>query len=162
MYNFILDSDALIKLTYSEAIIDICKNYNCFITTKIKEETIEEGKKRFYQDALIIEKLVENKLLKVIDEKKLEIKEQNLGKGEISVLDLYHSKRNSIIITDDIAFIKYLENKNLLYLIPTALILLLKKQKIIDSKQAINYLEKLKPFIKEEIYKDIKEELKGG
>lgn len=162
MYNFILDSDALIKLTYAEIIIDICKNYNCFITTKVKDEVIEEGKKRFYQDALIIEKLVKNKLLKIIDGKKLKIKEVNLGKGEISTLELYHSKRNSIIITDDLTFIKYLERKNIQYLIPATLILLLKKKKIIDLKQTIIHLEKLKPFIKEEVYKDIKKEIKGG
>jgi len=58
MYNFIFDSDALIKLTHSELIIKICENYGCFITDKVKEETVDEGKKRFYPDAEIIDNLI--------------------------------------------------------------------------------------------------------
>ena len=45
MHNLILDSDALIKLTHSEAIFKVCETFSCLITSEIKEETVKEGKK---------------------------------------------------------------------------------------------------------------------
>ncbi len=169
MYNLILDSDALIKLTYAKAIVIICKTFNCLITNEIKEETVEEGKKRFYPDALVIEKLIKDNLVKIRSPKrKLNIKEETefganfvgFGKGEKSVLGLYQSTRNSIVISDDSAFIRHLEDKNIPFFIPADLIILLKKLNKINLKEAMYFLDGMKVFIKEEVYNETKKELK--
>ena len=171
MYNLILDSDALIKLTYSKAIFMVCKTFNCLITNEIKEETAEDGKKRFYPDALVIEKLIKDNLVKIRDPKrKPSIKEDaqtefgtkfiGFGKGEKSVLGLYHSTRNSIIVSDDSAFIKHLEDKNIQFFVPADLIILLKKLNKISLKEATHFLDGIKVFIKEEVYNETKKELK--
>ncbi len=159
MYNFIFDSDALIKLVYSGALINVCKNFNCIITSEIKKETVDEGKKRFYPDAELIEKLIENKLLKIKNPNKNVEPIKNLGKGELSILSLSKEVKNHIIISDDKTFIKELEKEDINLLVPTDLIVLLKRLNKINQKEANDYLEKIKMFIKEENYKKIKKEL---
>jgi len=160
MYNLILDSDALIKLTYSKAIFMVCKTFNCLITNEIKEETVEEGKKRFYPDALVIEKLIKDNLVKIRDPKRKPSIKEDFGKGEKSVLGLYHSTRNSIIVSDDSAFIKHLEDKNIQFFVPADLIILLKKLNKISLKDAVYFLDGMRVFIKEEVYNEAKKELK--
>jgi len=160
LYNFIFDSDALIKLTHSEIIFNVCKIFNCLITEEVKEEAVTEGKKRFYPDAFVIEKLIKNNLLKVrVPKRKLKIKE-SLGKGEISVLKLHSGARKSTIISDDSAFIKYMENKDIIFFVPSDLIILLKKLDKISLKEALYFLDRMKVFIKEEVYNETKKELK--
>ena len=160
MHNLILDSDALIKLTHSEAIFKVCETFSCLITSEIKEETVKEGKKWFYPDALVIEKLIKDNLVKIRDSKrKLGIKE-DLGKGEKLVLELYHSARNSTIVSDDLAFIRHLENENIPFFVPSDLIISLKKLNKISLKEALYFLDKLKVFIKEKVYNETKKELK--
>jgi len=161
MYKLLLDSDALIKLTHSEMLYKLCKIFNCLITNEVREETVQEGKKRFYPDALAIEKLIENNFVKIkCPKRKLRIKE-DFGKGEKSVLELYRSTRNSIIITDDSKFISYLEKENIPFFIPSDLIVLLKGLNEINLKESLYFLGKMRVFIKEDVYNETKKELGG-
>jgi len=160
MYKFVIDSDALIKLTKSELVDKVCRYYNCFITTEVKNECVDEGKKRLYEDALKIEEFIIQNLLKIRDIKKVRKISENLGKGEISIVNLYFQEKNSIIITDDSAFIKYLEENNIKFFIPADLILLMKISNKIDYKTALIYLKRMKNFIKEKVYNDIKKDIK--
>lgn len=159
MYNLIFDSDALIKLTNSEAIFKICGTFNCLITNEVEGETVTEGKKRFYSDALIIEKLIKNNFLKIKTPKKSLVLKEDFGMGEKSVLELYHNTRGGIIVSDDSAFIRHLEKENIPFFIPSDLIILLKKLNKISLKEALYFLDKIKIFIKEEVYNETKKEL---
>lgn len=159
MYNLLLDSDALIKLTHSGALVRICESFYCITSGEVKREGVDEGKKRFYPDAEIIENLIENRLLKIKNpKKKIKIKD-NLGKGELSILDLHKEIKNHLIVSDDTKFIKELEKDNIRFLVPSDLIILLKKLGKINQKEAKSYLEKIKVFIREEDYKNHKKEL---
>jgi len=160
MYKFVIDSDALIKLTKSEVLWEICNHYNCIITSEVKNECVDEGKKRLHKDALKIEEFINKNLLKVRDVKKERKIKENLGKGEISTASLYFQEKNSVIVTDDSAFIKYLEESNIKFFVPADLILLMKNSRKIDSKTALKYLKKMKLFIREEVYADIKKDIK--
>ena len=162
MYKFIVDSDALIKLTKSGILETICHHYDCIITVEVKNECVDEGKKRLYKDALKIEEFIDKKLLRIIDLKKSRKIKENLGKGEISTLNLYFQEKNSAIVTDDSAFIKYLEENKIKFFIPADLILLMKVSNKIDEKTALNHLEKIKDSIREEVYNDIKKDIKEG
>ena len=160
MYKFIIDSDALIKLTKSEILEVVCRHYKCIITTEVKNECVDEGKKRLFTDALKIENFINKNLLKIVDLKRIRQIKENLGKGEVSAVNLYFQERNSTIITDDSSFIKYLEENKINFLIPADLILLLKSSNKIDKKGALNYLENMKDFIREEVHNNIKEDIK--
>lgn len=160
MYKLIVDSDALIKLMKSGVLEKICQYYNCIITNEVKNECVDEGKKRLHKDALKIEELINKKLLITKDAKKARKIKENLGKGEVSTVNLYFQEKNSIIVTDDSAFIRYLEENNIKFLIPADLILLMKNSNKIDRKTALKYLEKMRDFIREEVYTDVKKDIK--
>jgi len=154
MYNFIFDSDALIKLTHSGCLNKICEIFNCITTTQVKEETVDEGKKRFYPDAEVIEKLIEDNLLIVKKPKKISETNKRLGKGELSVLNLNQEIKTSIIVSDDQTFLRKLEQEKIDFLVPTDLIVLLERLRKINKKEANNYLEGIKVFINEEKYRE--------
>ncbi|MBN4049200.1 hypothetical protein JYT91_01140 [archaeon AH-315-M20] len=162
MYKFIIDSDALIKLTKSGLTEKICNYYNCLITVEVKKECVDEGKKRLHEDALKIEEFINKNLLKIRELKKVKKIIERLGKGEISTVNLYFQEKGSRIVSDDSAFIKYLEENNISFFIPTDLILLMKISNKINNKTALKYLEKMKHFIREEVYKDVKKDIKEG
>jgi predicted nucleic acid-binding protein len=159
MYKLLLDSDALIKLTKAGLLEDVCRHYNCIITTEVKNEAVDEGKRRLHQDALKIEYLINKKSLKIKDSKKSRKTKENLGKGEMSTASLYFEEKNRVIITDDSAFIKYLEENGMRFSIPADLVLLMKVENKIDRKTALIYLEKMRDFIKEEVYSDVKKDI---
>lgn len=159
MYKFILDSDALIKLTKAGMLEDVCRHYNCIVTTEVKNEAVDEGKRRLHQDALKIEYLINKKSLKIKDPKTSRKTKENLGKGEMSAASLYFEERNRVIVTDNSAFIKYLEENNIKFSIPADLALLMKVENKIDRKTALIYLEKMKDLIKEDVYSDVKKDI---
>ncbi len=159
MYKFIFDSDALIKLAKCGILEQICQNYKCIITTEVSNECIDEGKKRLYEDALKIEELINKKVLKILDLKISKQIKENLGKGGISTANLYFQEKNSIIVTDDSAFIKYLEEMDINFIIPADIVLLMKNSNKIDKKTALDYLERVKYFIREEVYNDVKKDI---
>ena len=162
MYKFIIDSDALIKLTKSGILELICHHCNCIITTEVKNECVDEGKKRLYKDALEIEEIINKKLMKVIELKRTRKVNENLGRGELSSVNLYFQEKNSCIITDDSAFINYLEENNIKFFVPADVILLMKISNKVDKKTALIHLEKIKDLIREEVYNDIKKDIKGA
>ena len=93
MYKFIFDSDALIKLAKSGILEKICLHYNCIITAEVKNECVDEGKKRLHQDASKIEGLINEKLLCIKDPKKQRKIKERLGRGETSAVNLYFREK---------------------------------------------------------------------
>lgn len=159
MFKFVIDSDALIKLTKSGVLEDFCTHYYSVITSEVKYECVDEGKKRLHEDAFKIEDFINKKILKIVDIKKPRKIKENLGKWEISTANLYFQEKTSIIVTDDSTFIKYLENSNIRFVIPADIILLMKISRKIDKKTALNYLENIKGLIREDVYDDIKKDI---
>jgi len=159
MYKFIFDSDALIKLTKSGILEKICHHHNCIITAEVKNECVDEGKTRLHQDASKIEDLINEKLLKTKNPKRQRIIKERLGRGEISTVNLYFQEKKSIIVTDDSAFIKYLQENNIRHILPANLVLLMKKSKKIEAEMALSYLENLREFIKDEVYENAKSDI---
>jgi len=159
MYKFIFDSDALIKLTKSGILEKICLHYNCTITTEVKNECVDEGKKRLHQDASKIEGLINQKLLKTKDPKRQRKIKEKLGRGEISAANLYFQEKKSTIVTDDSAFIKYLQENNIRHILPANLIVAMKKSRKIDAEMALNYLGKLEEYIKVEVYDEARKDI---
>ena len=84
---------------------------------------------------------------------------ENLGKGEISTINLYFQEKNSIIVTDDSAFIKYMKENNVRFAIPADVIILMKKSNKIDKKTALSHLDRIKEFIREEVYNDVRKDI---
>jgi hypothetical protein len=124
--KFVFDSDALIKITKSGAAEEILNKMEGMITQEVLHETVE-GKGEF-EDAAMIKKFVDEKILKVIKAKKNKEAEEilggvhALGAGEISVLHSFFSEGMDFIVSDDIAFLRVIGLRGLPFLVPGNLI----------------------------------------
>lgn len=162
MYNLLLDSDALIKLAYSGVLVQVCQTFNCITTEEVRHETVDEGKKRLYPDADIIEAVFENKLLK-IKKPKTKIRESSrLGKGELSIFELSKNVKNCILVSDDKTFLRELEKEDIDFLVPPDLIVLLRQKRKISCEDARRYINQMKAFIGEEAYREAIKNLGGS
>ncbi|MFQ6137391.1 MAG: hypothetical protein ACE5PM_09470 [Candidatus Hydrothermarchaeales archaeon] len=124
--KYIFDSDALIKITKSGAAKKILQKIDGMITKEVLHETIK-GEEEF-EDAVLIKKFVDEKILKVVKAKKNkkagEILEgvYGLGEGEVSVLHAFFSERLNFIVSDDLAFLRIVDMNGLPFLVPGNLI----------------------------------------
>lgn len=157
MTILVLDSDGLIKLAKAGVLEELVKYRKCIITQEVFNETVEKGKERLYEDAYIIEELINKKLLSVGRIKTTEV--LSLGKGEASSLEICKKKNCSAIITDVRRFLKMLEEQNIPFIMPSDAIVSLLKKRIITRKKALEALEKIKPLIRKDIYEKAKSEV---
>jgi len=162
MYKLLFDSDSLIKVTKAEFLENVTNSFEVYITDDVYNETVEEGKERFYEDAYKIQNLIDDNRIHVIkrsDYLKKAIPKQSFGKGEVSVLQAH--KNAYLIVTDDLSFASYLNNISIKNISSAHLITALVKKGKISKQEAYYYLENLKPLIRKEIYELVKNDIKG-
>jgi len=165
MKSILLDADGLIKLGKVGLLLILAKDYNCIITEEVFKETVEKGKKHFYEDAFILEDYVNRGIIKIVKAKfvfkakKLLQKAHSLEEGEKSTLCSFYTQNTLAIASDDVAFLNLLDKHNIPYFTPANLILRLAEIKKISKQEGLIFLEKLKPYIRSSIYKLVKEEL---
>ncbi len=164
MYKIIFDSDALIKLIKAKIPQKIFGNFKGFITCEVYEESVVRGKMAFFEDAFTIESLVKENLIKKIKAKKTPetqkiLSYENLGMGEKSTLHLYHDIKADAICSDDGKFLRFLDRNDVNFIMPADLILRLKETKLLSKEDAIKVMDGLRPYIKEHIYLQFKEQI---
>lgn len=161
----VMDSDALIKIAKSSIKETILSNISADIPKKVKQETVDEGIKNGYPDAIVISRNIQAGKIKVQETKSFKDVEQtilslNLTGGEADAFRLFNTDKSySCIITDDQKFIDLIGGLGVPYLTPSSLLVYLVSQKRITAGEAIRYLDKLEPMISEEEYILTKEEL---
>lgn len=170
MRKVVLDSDGLIKLAKSGVLENILDCFECFISSEVFKEAVIEGQKLGFEDAFFVENLLKKKKLKVkkhsLNKKASGLLENifGLGTGEISSFHLFYNTKAAALVTDDQRFLRFLEQNKIAFVLPADLIHKILVLRKISKTDAINALEKIKPLIKEEVFKKIKlkieEELK--
>ena len=162
MYKLLIDSDSLIKLAKIGLLENITKTFSVEITEEIYNETVVEGRRRLYEDSNIIKGLVDVKKIKIIKKadtkSKMPIKE-NFGAGELSIL--ISKKSNHIIVTDGMKFTRYLQSSRINSISSGNIIVALKEKSILTKQQAKDYLEMLKPYIRNDVYGSINKDIEG-
>ncbi len=161
MTKIVFDSDGLIKLVKAKCHEKLPTHFTCLISKEVYEETVLRGMERLYDDAFLIEEHVKNKTLqvqKVRNNKKAQsiLENCNLGKGETSTLYLFFNVNAKTIISDDRIFLNLLLQNNIPFITPTDLIVRLYELKIINKKDAINALSKIKPCVNKNSYNNAK------
>lgn len=165
MNSIALDADGLIKLGKIGLLSLLARNYNCLISEQVFEEAIEKGKKYFYEDAFILEDYISQGIIKVVITKpnlrvkKLLEKAYSLGEGEKSTLHLFYAQDTLGIVSDDIAFLNLLDKYNVSYFTPANLISRLVELKKTSRQEGLTILEKLRPYIRNSIYRLVKKEM---
>lgn len=158
MSKIVFDSDGLIKIVKTD-IFDKIKA-ECIISEEVYYECVIEGKKRLYEDAYKIEDLINNKKIKI--EKVEKIKDINrLGKGEISTLQLFYKIKGNAIISDDRRFLMMLEELDIPFITPAEVIVRLFMIKVLNKKESLEALNKIREIIRKENY-DIAIKTIGG
>lgn len=158
MTKLVFDSDGLIKLTKSRIIKKVLGNFDCYVSEEVNGECVIEGKDRLYEDAFQIDSFIRENKLKVMKVKtdpmvkKMLRDEKYLGNGEKSTLHLFFNIKGKAIITDDQAFLNLLHRNNIPFIIPTDLISRLVELRILEKRDAISALEKIRPLVKESNY----------
>ena len=84
---------------------------------------------------------------------------QSFGAGEASIFHVY--RKNSIIVTDDLSFASYIKKNGMQVISPAHLLVILFKKNKLSKSEAYNCLERLKPFIRKELYEIVKKDLGG-
>lgn len=147
MKKLVLDSDAMIKLAKSGILIQSGQYW--LISREVYHETVTEGKKRFYEDAFVIDALIKNKKIQVKQAKK-SFAVEGIGKGECSALSLFFQEKVAAIVSDDRRFLRHLEDIQVPYVIPSDIIVALVETKEISKENGIQALQALKELISKE------------
>lgn len=150
----------MIKISKAEFLQITFQNFNVSITKEVYDEVVTEGKRGFYQDSYKIEKFINDRKIKVLKTcyKRKKLK-QSFGAGEISIFQAY--RKNSLIVTDDLSFTSYIKKEGLSSISSAHLLIILFKKNRISKSEAYNCLERLKPFIRKELYGIVRKEIGG-
>lgn len=146
-----MDADCLIKLTKAGLKEDICRAFTVTLPHLVKEEVVDRGKARQLPDALVIEKNLNEGMIKVKTDKT--IKETA---GEKEALSLYQKGGFDAIGSDDKRFLRQLRLFNIPYITPAVFIVLMAKQGILNIAAALKKLEALSAYISDDEYSTVK------
>ena len=170
MGKIILDSDGLIKLQKAGLLKILASRCDCIIPEAVYKESVVDGKKGLYEDAFLIEDIVQEKIDRIeIDdhtknlEKISKDKLESLGKGEKEAFQLYFREQADAVISDDRAFLKVLDRfDNVKYFTPCNTIYIMYKKEIINKKESLKSIDNIKELIRNEVYEIVKTKIKGG
>lgn len=164
-FRAVLDSDGLIKLAKAGILETVLNVWDCLIPEAVYAETVERGTRAAYPDAQVIRELLHPSTVRpwirhpratALLERK-----RNLGRGEQETLHLYFTARADAIISDDAAFLTVLRQAGLHYLPPPLVLVLLAHQQRLRPKTAHEALERMRPFIRPEVYQAARKDLKA-
>ncbi|MFW5927682.1 MAG: hypothetical protein ACOCSL_00660 [Thermoplasmatota archaeon] len=170
MSKTILDSDGLIKLQKAGLLELLASRCDCLIPEAVYKESVVEGKKGLYEDAFLIEDIIQEKIerieigdhgkdLEKISKDKLE----SLGKGEKETFQLYFQEEADAVVSDDRAFLKFLDRfDDVNYFTPCNTIYIMYKKGIITKKESLKSMDKIKKLIRNDVYEVVKTKIKGG
>ncbi|MFW6305546.1 MAG: hypothetical protein ACOC1V_07200 [Candidatus Saliniplasma sp.] len=170
MSKIVLDSDGLIKLQKAGVLKVLASRCECVIPEAVYKESVEDGKKGLYEDAFLIEKIVDDEIKRVkinrpieelekIEENKLD----SLGEGEKEVFQLYFQEEVDAVISDDRAFLNILDRlSDIDYLTPCNAIYIMYKKGIITKKESLMGLNQIKDLVRFDVYQKVIKKIKGG
>jgi hypothetical protein len=159
----VLDSDGLIKLAKAGALERVVDAWTCLVPRAVYVETVERGLEAAYPDALAIREALPSSAVRPRTRHPraallLEGK-RGLGRGEQEALHLFLAARADVIVTDDAAFVAMLARAGLSYLLPALVLVRLTREGRLEPGEALDSLERLRPFIRGEVYRATRDDL---
>jgi len=145
-----MDSDCLVKLTKAGAKGPVTGSMEVDIPGKVMSETVTQGKRHGYQDAVEIESNIKKNRLRVVSRTKEKRFPLASSEGEKQVLALFLRGGYDAVASDDQRFLKKLETQGIPYLTPTACILFLYQTGVQSREDVSRLLEQIKPFVSAE------------
>jgi rRNA-processing protein FCF1 len=147
----LMDADCLIKLTKAGLKEDICQHFQIMIPAAVEREVVEAGKAKGCPDADSIEKNIQKDLLQVTKEKPF----GPIG-GDQALVEISQKGRYDMVATDDAKLIRILRSAGIPFIIPGLLIYSLFRKGGIGVDVALNWVERLSPFVSNEEYSTVR------
>jgi rRNA-processing protein FCF1 len=145
--QILMDADCLIKLTKAGLKEFICNQEKITIPGTVKREVVDTGRSKGHPDAELIEKNIDLGLITVAKERAL-----NHVKGDQALVAMFKRARFAAVATDDAKLIRILRASGIPFVLPALLIYSIHRRGLIDQAKALNWLDRLSPFISEEEY----------
>jgi len=142
-----MDADCLIKFTKSGLKGFICQHEKIAIPRVVKREVVDAGKIKGHPDADLVAKNIQNGLISLAKEGTL-----SHLKGDQALIAILRQGPYEVIATDDAKLIRILGAAGIPFILPALLIHAIYKKERIDQPTALNWLNKLSPFISDEEY----------
>ncbi len=165
-----MDSDGLIKLQKAGVLKLLASRCDCIIPEAVYKESIVEGKKGLYEDAFLIEEIVNEEIDRIeVDDHTDELDKtdraelQPLGKGEREVFQLYFQEKADAVVSDDRAFLNFLDrSSDVEYFTSCNTIYIMYKKEIMTKRESLSSMDKIKELVRDEVYEIITKKIKGG
>jgi hypothetical protein len=160
MYTIVADADGLIKLGKSGVLRPLLGAARLLVPKAVWEESVEEGKRRIYEDAYELETALVEGGAEVISyqageevERLLGGSAASFGAGEMAALAAFYAAGADAVLTDDRAFLRLLADADppVPALVPTAAIVALAEGDRMTVDEARDALGKLKPSIRGDV-----------
>ena len=151
-----MDADCLIKLTKAGLKEFICTHEKVIIPGIVKREVVDAGKIKGHLDAELIEKNISRGLIIVAKQGTLDH-----VKGDQALVAMFKRGEYTSVATDDAKLIRILRATGIPFVLPALLIYSLYGRGLIDQAKAMNWIDRLSPFISEEEYSVTKLLLEG-
>ena len=153
----VLDSDGLIKLAKAGALERVVEAWTCLVPRAVYVETVERGLEAAYPDAEAIRLALPSAAVRPAARHPraaaLLQGKRGLGRGEHGALHLFFAARGDAIVTDDAAFVAMLAGAGLRYLVPALVLVRLAQAQHLEPAEALDCLERLRSFIRAEVYR---------
>jgi len=161
MKTIILDSDGLIKLAKAGVLGELSRKYLLVITGQVHNEVVIKGKAHGHKEAEEIEEMIKTGIIQV---RKTSLKGGNLrlGEGERSCFQLYSRKAGGFIVSDDQAFLRYLEFHGVPFVLPTDLIAVAARRGVIPVERAKEALLKIQNLVRKDNLERAMKRLEGA
>jgi len=168
MYTIVVDADGLIKLGKSGALPALLGAARLLVPEAVWEESVEEGKRRMYEDAHDLEAALAEGGAEVVSYEAGEEAERLLGgsaasfgEGERAALTVFYAVGADAMLTDDRAFLGLLASAEppVPAMVPAAAIVALAEGGWMTVEEAREALGRLKPSIRRVAYTAAMEDL---
>jgi hypothetical protein len=160
-----LDSDGLIKLAKAGALERVVEAWTCLVPRAVYVET-ERGLEAAYPDAeairLVLPPATVRRAARHPRAAALLQGKRGLGRGEQEALHLFFAARADAIVTDDAAFVAMLAGAGLRYLVPALVLVRLVQRQYLEPAEALDCLERMRPFIRAGVYRAARDDLTAG
>lgn len=133
----------------------------------VYDEAVVKGKQELYEDAFELEKLLEEEKVPIIRSDpepradRLLEGVTSLGAGERSALRLYFAEAADAVSSDDRVFLNFMSRHSVPFVTPVNVVVGLSRSGRVNSEEGLGALERLKGFVRADVYESARAELEG-
>lgn len=142
--KILMDADCLIKLTKAGLKEKVVSHFKVFIPEIVEQEVVVDGKEHNCPDALVVEKNIQSKAIKVVGHGK------NLRHGDEAILTIFENGQYDVVATDDAKLLKRLKANHISFILPAVILYRLFLKSLISKIEALNFLEQLAEYISDD------------